>query len=59
MRKDLLKIRAETKGQRIVTKHEWMMGVLDKLEKHEKNSQAKNASSSSVDDALMLDEETP
>ncbi len=36
-----------------------MMGVLDKLEKHEKNSQSKNASTTSADDALMLDEETP
>ncbi len=33
------------------------MGTLDKLEKHDKNL-AKNFSSSS-EDALMLDEETP
>ena len=60
MRKDIVKIRAETRGERIITKHEWMMGVLDKLEKHDKNTLTKNASStSSADNAFMLDEETP
>ena len=55
-----MKIRAETKGERIITKHEWMMGILDKLEKHDKTTLAKNASSSSsVENAYMLDEETP
>jgi hypothetical protein len=60
MRKDIMRVRAETKGERIITKHEWMMGVLDKLEKHDKTaSLAKNASSaSSVENAYMLDEET-
>ena len=56
-----MRVRAETKGERIITKHEWMMGILDKLEKHDKTaSLAKNASSaSSVENAYMLDEETP
>jgi hypothetical protein len=62
MRKDIMRVRAETKGDRIITKHEWMMGVLDKLEKHDKSIAilGKNASStSSVENAYILDEETP
>lgn len=51
-----MKIRAETKGERIITKHEWMMGVLEKLEKHDKSTNAKNP----AEDAFsILDEETP
>jgi hypothetical protein len=54
MRKDLMRVRAETKGARIFTKHEWMMGVLEKLERHDK----KIAGASAADD-IMMDEETP
>lgn len=53
MRRDIMRVRAETKGERIITKHEWMMGVLDKLEKHDKTG--RNA----VENTYMLDEETP
>jgi hypothetical protein len=34
--KDIKQIRKATRGEKIVTKHEWMMGSLELLEKHDK-----------------------
>jgi hypothetical protein len=45
------RIKKATKGDKIVTKHEWMMSALDMLEKQDK--------SSSDDQLMMMDEETP
>lgn len=36
MMKDLKKVRLVTKGEKIFTKHEWMMSALDILEKADK-----------------------
>lgn len=38
------------RGEKIITKHEWMMAALDMLEKHEK---------SSYEQVIIMDEETP
>lgn len=50
MRRDIRKIRRQTKGEKIFTKHEWMMAALDMLEKHDKATE---------EQILMMDEETP
>jgi len=38
MRRDIQRIREKSKGEKIVTKHEWMMSALDILEKHDKTA---------------------
>ncbi len=38
------------RGDKIITKHEWMMAALDMLEKNEK---------SSYEQVIIMDEETP
>lgn len=36
MRQDIQKIRKASKGEKIFTKHEWMMSALDMLEKKDR-----------------------
>ena len=50
MKRDIRRVRRQTGGVKVVTKHEWMMGALDMLEKHDKATD---------DQILMMDEETP
>jgi hypothetical protein len=50
MKRDIRRVRRQTGGGKVVTKHEWMMGALDMLEKHDKATD---------DQILMMDEETP
>jgi hypothetical protein len=50
MKRDIQRVRRLTSGEKIVTKHEWMMSALDMLEKHDKATD---------DQILMMDEETP
>lgn len=58
MMKDLKRLRAQTNGEKIITKHEWMMSALDKLEKYDKE-EAKKKNPSAEEDPVMFDEETP
>ena len=53
MRRDIQKLRDATQGQKIVTKHEWMMGALELLEKHDK------ARGSASSEEAPFEEETP
>lgn len=53
MHKDLKLMRS---NQKIVTKHEWMMGALDLLEKHDRS---KYTHKPEEDEEMLIDEETP
>ena len=54
MMKDLKKVTHLTKGEKIFTKHEWMMAALDMLEKQDKEE-----TKTSEEIQSLYDEETP
>lgn len=54
MYKDLKLMRSN--NQKIVTKHEWMMGSLDLLEKHDRSQQKHRPEEN---EEMLIDEETP
>lgn len=62
MMKDIKKIRIQTKGEKIITKHEWMVGALEILETLDRKSASTQENRERLghsEDAALFDEETP